>query len=564
MNSTHTAHSLLSLPPDVSEPNPYMVLGLSPGEADPAKIAATVKAVVVRLNDAKASADPAAWNQAATWVKEARRLLSDPQAKAGLDQQVAPKAPAAPPAPVLAKPIAPAFDPLAGLLPGQAATMPAPPSPPAAPAFRAGRTTTPGFAAAPAPGPPLALPPAPTAASSFGSAAPASYAPQGDATAVAPMPSVGRPASPGRRRKSRFPWTGIFLFFLTVGCIGGIAGLLFYLQQNPGGITISLQPVADGTSRDGVVVSQPQAVDRQRPPKDSVMGRLVPASDRATTTAADDWLADLPAGNTATAPAPPMVSEIPAQPSPSNADPAMVPNPSSDSPENPTPPPSGVPTVTPGPDATPVPDATPGPEATPATTATPNMATIPGVVDPTPEQLEKAELAMGKARQAIGRANWAEMTPAAEAAVAAAATAEQHTIALKLVHLAELASYYHGGVEKGLDGLGAGESFDVTEQLQIVVVEINPQKVVVRFSGRNKDFPRGELPLVIAHRVARFALPTESPVTAAGVHVYSAIAPITTPQYRAQAIKSLTAMPELPDEVSPADLVAAIQFVFGE
>jgi len=554
MNSTHTAHSLLSLPPEVSEPNPYMVLGLTPGEADPAKIAATVKAVVVRLNDAKASADPAAWNQAATWVKEARRVLSDPQAKAGIDSQVAAKAPAAPWASAEAKPIAPAFDPLAGLLPGQAAAMPAPPPPPAAPAFRAGRTQTAGFSAPQSPGPPLPLPPAPMAVNSFDNAAPAGYGRPGESTAVAPLPSVGRPASPGRRRKSRFPWTGIFLFFLTVGCIGGIAGLLFYLQQNPGGITISLQPVADGTSRDGVVVSPPTATDRVRQPKDSVMGGLAPAGDRATnvggrSAAADTWPTDLPAGDAAATPATPMVTQTPTQPSPPNGDPDMVPEPSVGNPETPTPPARGTPEDTPNPSATP---------------ATPNMATIPGVVDPTPEQLEKAELAMGKARQAIGRANWAEMTAAAEAAVAAAATAEQHAMALKLVHLAELASYYHGGIEKGLDGLGAGESFDVTEQLQIVVVEITPQKIVVRFSGRNKEFPRGELPLVIAHRVARFALPTESPVTAAGVHVYSAIAPITTPQYRDQAIKSLTAMPELPDEVSPADLVAAIRFVFGE
>jgi hypothetical protein len=154
------------------------------------------------------------------------------------------------------------------------------------------------------------------------------------------------------------------------------------------------------------------------------------------------------------------------------------------------------------------------------------------------------------------------MNAAAEAAAQAAATPEQKKMAQQLVQLAELATYYQVGVEKALNELKANETFNVTEQLQISLVEITPEKVVLRFNGRNKDYARAELPLVIVHKLASFTMPVDAPATKAAAQAYQALAPVTTPQYREQAIKALEAMPPQPDDVDPADLVAALRQVF--
>ncbi len=179
-----------------------------------------------------------------------------------------------------------------------------------------------------------------------------------------------------------------------------------------------------------------------------------------------------------------------------------------------------------------------------------------------PEQLQAAQTALAKARQILATAKWDQMNAAAEAAAQAAATPEQKQMAKQLVQLAELATHYHDGVEKALDGLKAAETFNVSDQLQISVVEITAEKVVLRFNGRNKDYARAELPLVIAHKIAGFTMQVDAPATKAAAQAYQSLAPVTTPQYREQAIEALEAMRPQLDGVDLADVVAAIRQVF--
>jgi len=580
MNATQTAQSLLSLPPGVNSPDPYAVLGLPVGESDPAKIAAAIKSVVARLNSVKASADPSAWNQAAIWVKESRRIFSEPALKARLDQKLgvasasgiagpaaggspsvnaAPTIPRSPAPPNSQAPAPAAFDPLAGFLPGQGAAPPAAagigdnrnasfrpgnaPSAPVAPQ-PPGFASRPGFAQPPAQY--AAVPPTHPYGPMFpGGSEPtaaAGHDPQVGGAAVSgdaakELSEIGRPQKASRRRRKRFPWASLVLVLLTIASIGGIVALVVYLDKNPGGITIALQPGVDGAvpvAGSDLAVAPPIARDDS--PPDPIMGRLSPRktgrdSDRLSTTGSAN---DFPSSDGQDDNMP-MATETPAMnPSESMPSAASVTDPSmANIPEGDAPP-----------------------------TVVPNMAEIPGVVEPTSEQLEMAQTALVKARQAIATAKWDQMSATAEAAVQTAATAEQKQMATQLVQLAELATYYHVGVEKALDGLKANETFNVTEQLQISLVEITPQKVVLRFNGRNKDYSRAELPLVIAHKIASFTMQVDAPATKAAAQAYQALAPVTTPQYREQAVKALEAMPPQPDDVDPADLVAAIRQVF--
>ena len=586
MNATQTAHSLLALPQGVSAPDPYAVLGLPPGESDNAKIAAALKSVVALLNGVKASADPAAWNQAAIWVKEARRVVSDPVLKAQLDQRIAgstgnaavgrPGAtarsvntaanfstpPISPLQPASPSPVAPKFDPLAGLLPGQA-TAPQPTAGPAQPfpsqpipangrntAFRAGNAPPPPQPPAVSPHPGFAQPP------TIGENVGQSWS-QGGVGGVAvetahELEAIGKPNKlPGRRRRKRFPWASLILVGLTVASIGGMVALVVYLNKYPGGITIALQPgVGGATPVAGSDFAVAPPADRDDSPVDPVMGRLSPAKPArgtgrdSTGEAADDWLADLrqnvpPDGDA------PMATENPAM-APEN--PAMI----------------ALPDAMPDAAALTDPSMANIPEGNAPPTEVPNMAAIPGVTEPTPEQLEAAQAALLKAREVLAGAQWDQMNAAAEAAAKAAATEEQKQMAEQLVQLAELATYYHIGVEKALNELKSSETFNVTEKLEVSVVEITPAKVTLRFNGRNKDYARSELPLVVAHKVAGFTMPVDEPATKTAAQVYQALAPVTTPQYREQAIKTLEAMPPRPDDVDPAELVAAIRQVFPE
>jgi len=539
MNATPTAQSLLSLPSGVSAPDPYSVLGLTPGESDNAKIAAALKSVVTRLNGVKASADPAAWNQAAIWVKEARRVVSDPILKAQLDQKLAGRSALAPPPPRQATAT---FDPLAGILPGQA-TAPQPSAGPVQPfsgqsvpadtrntAFRAGNVPPP---------PGIPRPPVPYAAPPAGQSWPPSAVGGVAIETARELEAIGKPKSAGRRRRKRFPWVSLILVALTLASIGVIVGMVVYLNKNPGGITIALQPGAGGAAAvagSDLAVAPP--VKRDDSPPDPIMGRLAPAKSerrtdrKSTAEAAGDWLADLPHnGSTDGGQDMPKYATTDAVP-----DAAKITDPSMAS----------------------------IPEGNPPPTEVPNMAEIPGVTDPTAEQLETAQAALLKARQVLATAQWDQMNVAAEAAVRAAVTQEDKKIAKQLVQLAELATYYHVGVEKALDGLKATETFHVTEQIEVAVVEITPTKVTLKFNGRNKDYARSELPLVVAHKIAGFTMPVDAFATKMAAQAYQAIAPITTPQYREQAIKALEAMSSQPDDVDPAELVAAIGQVFPE
>ena len=102
---------LLPIDASVIHPTPYQVFGLVDGEADREKIKSAVKGVYHHLKQAKETADPATWNQAASLVEAARKQLSQ-QVAAG-DSSVGQPTSAIP-----AGAQQPAADPLADLLPG--------------------------------------------------------------------------------------------------------------------------------------------------------------------------------------------------------------------------------------------------------------------------------------------------------------------------------------------------------------------------------------------------------------------------------------------------------------
>lgn len=384
---------------------------------------------------------------------------------------------------------------------------------------------------------------------------------------VTPNASPERRPAAARRRTSTFPWANAFLFLFAIACLAAVGGLIYTVSNNPQGLVISLQ--TGGASGNSVPAAGPATVGAPDPVMTrpgqanggESVGRGRPVRPRAASTRAstdqlneaDRWLQGLTESG---GESPPMNGDQPQAPA-AGPTPAV---PMADAPM------SAVPTA----DATPLPD-TPTPDTPPSDTPLPNpvpatsepgatepMATTPGDA-PSTDLIEAGEAALKRARDAVAKGEWSTMVELVEAAAAAAVTEPQKRSAAQLGELADLATYYHGAIEKGVAGLRAGETFNLTEQLQIAVVEVAPEKLIVRFNGKNKEYPRGELPLVMAHKMARFSLPTESPVTQIAAEVYQTLAPVSSAQYRQQSLRKLEAMPEMVDDIRPADLVAAIR-----
>lgn len=536
MASFTSAQSLLAIPEDLTKPDAYQVFGLPAGESDPARIAAAIKATIIRLNRVKEAADPAAWRQAAAWVKAARTELAESARRPPAATETAVNGAAAAVAPA-----EPVFDPLAGVLPGT--TAPQPPAA-AAPTFHAGSARlTAGADQLPPPPPPppqVAATPAgqrpevrPAAAAPV-VAASAALGPDDAAPSIA-APVVVAPRPTGRKRRGSrrgSPWASIAVVAFAIGCIGIVVVLIYVLNQNEGKLVVSLQP-GGATNQDTPRPPTAAAPSGTSGRSDPVMGRLggEQSGGRSGRTGPGG---DRPGGSGSRRPA--TGSDMTAGPSQPQANGAM----------------------TPSRDASSAMETPSDPK--------PNGEGMPGggtTTGPTEEQLAAGETALMQAKEVIRAADWSRMVEATEQALAAAVSSEQRTAAQRLNALADLATHYREGVDRGLEKLSAGESFDLTEQLQVVVVEINAEQVIVRFSGRNKEYPRESLPLVIVHKVARFALPVDSPVTAAAAMAFQAIAPVSTIEYRQQAIRQLAAIEEPDDRFDPTELIAAIEDVYA-
>lgn len=564
-----SAPALLSLPNDTRNPTAYEVFGLRAGESDPSVVAQAIRATIQRLNEAKPQADGAAWRQAAGWVKAARdELLS--RAQPQVQPRPQPVSPANPPV----------VDPLADLLPRRPTPVTTAaantPSPQPAPRLRAGKPipipTSPIPASQPAVGntrvvAPIAAPtpppmPPPPSVGQPSSETPATASPDGGAAAIpaAATGSLETDAAPadftapvielasaparasGRRTRKRgtgFSWVNALLMGFALACLGAVVGLVYVMSKNPSGLVINLQSGAgspgepngpgESTGRGGRAgVAQPPAIEPPARGGGETDRTSVRTNGRreARMAEADDWVQSLASKESSAA-----GDDVQGMAKPAVR---MNPEPMGESPADSPPDPS-----------------TPAMDIGMATTG----SSDPGMT----AAGEAAEVALAAARDAFHQANWQGMVEAAAAAAAAAVTPEQKRSASRLSQLVELATYYHGGIEAGLQKLKPTESFQLTDQVQVVIVEITSERVVVRFAGRNKEYTRDELPLVMVHKIVRFALPTESPVVPIAAEIFQAIAPVSTPQHRDQAIRNLERMTEEVDGILPADLAEELR-----
>ncbi|GAB5512532.1 hypothetical protein [Rhodopirellula baltica] len=540
-----TIHELLELPEHVTSPHAYQVFGLNPGESNAAAIQEAIARRITQLKAAKSSTAPETWSRAAQVLQTAQRALTDPKKKAKLDARfgivtmddasstktaspsvTATPQQASPNDATTNTPAAPVVDPLAALLPtgNTSNNTHAAPVASAQPAARVSdnQPVTEIVDATLAAGPVIDqvhVTPA-NPATGIGDVAP-NLTPT---ISQSPAPLVVQPRSPTAARARRRQNSGGWLMggFLLLGfvIVGFLAAFFFWgpgevqvVRSNDG---ITIRTKNDNANRQGQpqapVVEQKEPVRQVRPTSDGIMKQPPPAQPNSRDSLGNflsnpDALPDTSTmpGLPSEMPSPPETAPAPGMGTgmQSNVDDNMQPN-----------------TVQP----------TPGPEPSPTTT--PSPAARP---EPTAENIAAGETAIASAEEAIRQPDWSTMKSLAEAAEKAAVTDEQVTRAETLYQIADLGTYYRGGVSRAMADRTAGNEFNVTDSISLLVVEASAQQLIARRGARNYTYTLDDLPFVVSKALAKFQLPMESETGQAAQAIYESIASKSTPEVRADA-----------------------------
>lgn len=540
-----TIHELLELPEHVTSPHAYQVFGLNPGESNAAAIQEAIARRITQLKAAKSSTAPVTWSRAAQVLQTAQRALTDPKKKAKLDARFGivsmddasstkTASPSVPATPQQASPneattntpAGPVVDPLAALLP-TGNTSNNTHAAPVASAQRAARVSdnqpvTEIVDATLAAGPVIDqahVTPA-NPATGIGDVAP-NLTPT---ISQSPAPLVVQPRSPTAARARRRQNSGGWLMggFLLLGfvIVGFLAAFFFWgpgevqvVRSNDG---ITIRTKNDNANRQGQpqapVVEQKEPVRQVRPTSDGIMKQPPPAQPNSRDSLGNFLSNPDALPDTSTMPGLPSEMSSPPETAPapgmgtgmqSNVDDNMQPN-----------------TVQP----------TPGPEPSPTTT--PSPAARP---EPTAENIAAGETAIASAEEAIRQPDWSTMKSLAEAAEKAAVTDEQVARAETLYQIADLGTYYRGGVSRAMADRTAGNEFNVTDSISLLVVEASAQQLIARRGARNYTYTLDDLPFVVSKALAKFQLPMESETGQAAQAVYESIASKSTPEVRADA-----------------------------
>ncbi|TWU57038.1 hypothetical protein Poly51_29590 [Rubripirellula tenax] len=501
--SAQKLSDLLPIGDTNSAPHPYQIFGLEAGEQDLPTIASAVQATVARLRGVKDATPPALWKQAAQLVQAARVTLADPAKKAELDARFGIIAVDETPSPTTAAQTPAAkVDPLAGMLP---------PSNPLAPVTAA---STPTPVATPEPN---AIPPGIFGAPSGPAAATPVQQYVAPAAIATPVIRKVRPIKTRRRSMVGTLMMGTFL----LGMLAAIGVLSYFLLFGPGSLaitskdgslTISTGPGSSAGSTTGSTsVADPRPLDPDndtaRPRRfDPVMGKM--GGDME-----------------------------PPQPSITELQPSVAPEVAAEQ-MNAS-----------------VQDMNQDGGMSAGMTAAPTVAS-----EVTAADIAKADAEIARVTSLLRQPNWSEMKSAAEATQRLPMQGEQKIRVKGLYQLADLATYYRGGVEKGVESLQVGNDFEVTSDFRVVIVEVGADFLVVRYNAMNRTFKFDEFPLSLANRLATFSIP-EGPTRQASMAAYQAIAPVSDQGYREEAIQILGTLSGQVEDVDTAAVIEAIKLV---
>jgi hypothetical protein len=159
-----------------------------------------------------------------------------------------------------------------------------------------------------------------------------------------------------------------------------------------------------------------------------------------------------------------------------------------------------------------------------------------GPTEMSDEMVAAADAKIDAIEEMIRNSDWERMKPAAESLLESLMTDAQREQAETLYQLVDLATYYRGAIRRGIAGRQGAESIPVTEALRIGIVSVEPDQLTIRYAGKNKSYAFDELPMILAHALAEFALPQDQATNLAAKACYQAMAPNSHDEYRQEAI----------------------------
>ena len=527
---------LLPVPQGVKKPHAYQVFGIEDGEQDLAVISNKIREVVSQLKSVKETTDAKLWTKAAKLAQQARLTLANPEAKAKLDARfgiIVDEPTVAQESDPLAG-VLPASDPLAGILPDAdplSGSNPIAGILPTADPVSANTSTSDATAAQAEPqfnpqvaeanampagvfGTPTDLSPSP----------PIVEAAAGTIPLVVPSDETGTfnaSRNPNRRSK---PILGLVMFgTLAVGMLAIIGGLGYFLF---GGGVLSITQTGDGISvstipqdNDSTDETQPKKTKRQAIPQplDPVMGTLGSTKKKEDNSVHSSGLGKQIANSK-------MGKDSDPKPDPKMEDPEPEP-----------------PTIPPKPPAVPE---------------------DPPVTD---EMITEADIQLTALGMLIKSAQWDKMKPAAEKVSDLPMNDVQKLKAEALYELADLATYYRGGIEKAVKDISVGNDFEVTQDFRVIVVEKGDDFIAIQFNAKKKTYKFDELPFSLAHKLASFTI-SDSPTNLPAKSVYQAISPMSNKDShsRKEALEWLNGLSGDLQGADPKRITESLQTMFSE
>ena len=523
-------YDLLPIPQGVEEPHAYQIFGIEDGEQDLAVISGKIREIVGNLKQQKETTDPKLWTKAAKLAQQARLTLANPKTKAKLDARFGIITDEAD-IPASSDPLSsilPSADPLAGMLP---AADPLGGADPLA-AILPPETETPETETPETENPELEPTPSQPTSSEASAAndmpagifgtpdqkSPTESVTNGTTNEIPlVVPAQETVVSSGGRNPHRRPKPilGLMMFgTFSVGMVTIIGILIWFMvyrgevaiTQTDGSLTISTTGKNAKSKSNGESKKPARGKATPEPLEpDPVMGTLGPSKKKPSK---NGKMSDLE-------------KEI------KNGTPAKEPDP------KPT---------------KPMADPEPKPPVVPKE---------PAITD---EMIAEADKQLANVSMLIKTAKWSEMKDAAEKASELPMNDEQKNQAEALYELADLASYYRGGIEKSVASINIGNDFEVTKDLRVIVVEKGDDFIAIQFNARKKTYKFDELPFALAHKLATFSIPA-SPTQIAAKSVYQALCPKANEENREEAIQWLNELSDV-DGANPKRLAETLKKMF--
>lgn len=532
-----SAFQILGIDPDNPRPTAYDIIGVPSGESDATAIEQAFRKTAAKLNAVRADCEPQSWAQAAKALKSARAMLIDAGSKVEHDAKLATGSGRGIQS-TTGKLMAVAgrqrgeaeHDPLRGLVP---TVDPLAPFDMDAAAKRASLLQPPPLPKADAVDQPEDDHPDDGSFEVEGtgetrqilgrdSDQPEAAVPD---FVTAENPSLGTPLVRRIKRRRRFPVASVLLGLFVIGMLGGVAWLVHELvSREESRSTQSQVAMAGGTRQEDAAQDVGRPRERETRAVDPVMGGLgggvEPPQSKKNPVFEEEFPSmpaqDLPADASASAPEmeAPMAGDSPEMVEVNN-------EPSS-----------------------------------------PDDAMMPEKEVPSAANEAAGEAALKAAGDSILKSEWEQMKRLCEVAVEAAANERQTENAKRLFAVADLADYYHIGLKKALSELQSGNSFMLTDQIEVNVVEAGPDQIVLQVGGRPRTYLFAEMPFILVHRLGEFSMSKDDPFVVAAKAVFQTIYPKAIEQDRKQARDWLLELPEEVNDVRPHEVAETLQKLY--